>query len=88
MSNYAVQAENFLDIAHIALGAVADKYLVGFNIDASGLIVVFDNGVQQEVVALLRAVAAEAGGFCHFVNSGVEPGNDGFRQRTGHVADP
>ncbi|MBA7663519.1 hypothetical protein ES703_71564 [subsurface metagenome] len=42
-SNDIVSAEDFLNIARIALGTVADEYFVRFQLDASAVKVIFDN---------------------------------------------
>ena len=44
--------------------------------------------VEQEVVALVRAVSAEALGSGHLVDGRVHGVDDRSRERKGHVADP
>ena len=48
--------------------------------------IVRSNRLAQKVVALLRAIAAKAGGIGHLVRGLVQRGNAGGRQRLGHIA--
>ena len=66
-----VLGKNFLDIAAIAFRAVADENLVRLHRDAASSVIPFDDRVNQEIVALLRAVAAKGFLFRHFVDGGV-----------------
>ena len=81
--NGVIGAEDFLDVAAVALGTVGHEYLVRF--DAQPLIVVLDDFVHQEAVALLRAVAPEGIWGGHFVNSLVHSLNTSLGQRQGNI---
>jgi hypothetical protein len=50
--------EDLLEVAAVALAAVADEDLVGGEVDAPRLVVVLADRLDEKVVALLRAVAA------------------------------
>ena len=58
------------DVAEVAFCAVADENFAGAYLSASTGII-FLHGVPEEIIALLRAVAPEGGGFAHFGNGGV-----------------
>ena len=79
--------EDVEDVAGIAFAAVGDENLIGFHVDAAGLEVVFGDGVAQEIVALLRAIATEGGAVAHFIDGLVHGRAHGLWQRFGHVAD-
>ena len=81
-----ILGKNFLDVAGVGLGPVADEDFIGLDLSATGLEVVRSNRLAQKVVALLRAIAAKAGGIGHLVRGLVQRGNAGGRQRLGHVA--
>ena len=80
-------AEQFLDVAGVALGAVADEHLVGLDESPARPEIVGGDGLAQEVVALLRAVTAEPGHGAHLVHSLVEGLDACRRQRVGDIAD-
>ena len=82
-----VGREDLLDGAVVALGAVAHKNLVGRDIGTACLEIFLGNLLPQEIVALLRAVAAEGGAVGHLVHRPVERLDAGRRQRPGDVAD-
>jgi len=86
--HHVVHAEDVQDIGAVALGAVGDEHLLGLQVNAQRLVGFLDDGVDQPVVALLRAVAGELVGGAQVVHGGVERLQHGRRQRTGHVADP
>ena len=48
----------------------------------------FEDGLNEEVVSLFGAVAAECVGVCHFVHGTVHGFDACHGQRTGHVAYP
>ena len=60
-SHAAVPAEDFLDIAAVALGAVADKDFIRAEFQPVRLIIRRQDSPRQEIIALLRAVS----GNCH-----------------------
>ncbi len=81
------RAEDVEDVAGVTLAAVGDENLIRFHVDAACLEIVLGDGVAQEVVALLRAVAAEGGAVAHFIHRLVHGRADGLGQRLGHIAD-
>ena len=85
--HHVVHTEDVPDVAAVALGAVGDEDLIGGDVHTPGPVVVLGNGLPQEVVALLRAVAVEPLGGGHLVHRPVHGGGDGGGQRPGHVAD-
>ena len=82
-----VPVEQLLEVAGVALCAVVDEDLVDVEMDASGQEVVLENGLAEEVVALLGAVAAEALGGGHLVDGAVHGLGDGGTEGLGDVAD-
>ena len=82
--NGVIGAEDFLDVAAVALGTIRHEYLVSLN--AQPLVVVFDDFIHQEAVALLRAVAPEGIGGCHFVYCLVHGLDAGLWQWQGYIA--
>ena len=82
-----VHVEQVADVTGVALGAVRDKHLVDGEVDAAGFVVVLDDGLAQEVIALLGAVAVEGLGAREVVNGGVHGSDDRRGQRAGHVSD-
>ncbi len=82
-----VGGEDLLDVAGVALGAVADEHLVGFDPRPPGLEILGRDFLPQELVALLGAVAAEGGGIRHLVHRLVKGPDAGRGQGSGHVAD-
>ena len=79
--------EQFLEVAGVALGTVVDEDFVDAEADATRLEVVLQNGLAQEVIALLGAVASEAVGGGHLVDGLVHGLDDGGAERLGDVAD-
>ena len=82
-----VPVQQFLEVARVRLGTVVDEYLVDVEVDATGQEVVLQDGLAQEVVALLRTVATESLGGGHLVDSLVHGLDDGRTQRLCHIAD-
>ncbi len=82
-----VRGEDLLDVSAVLLAAVGDEDLVGGDLDAARAVVVLADRVDQEVVAVLRPVAAEALRARHLVGGPVERGDDRRGQGLGDVAD-
>ena len=82
-----IEAENFLDIAGIALCAVRNKNLIRTNLRTARLIVKFDHLIPEEGIAVFRPVAAEGLRFSHLVDRLVQCLNDRRAKRLRHVAD-
>ena len=82
-----VPVQQLLEVAGVALGAVVDEDFVDAEADATRLEVVLQDGLAQEVVALLGSVATEAVGGGHLVNGTVHGLDDGGAERLGDVAD-
>ena len=85
--DFIVGAEDFLDVAAVALGTVADEDLIFVDLDSALRVVVLDDRFRQEGIALLRAIATEGFGFCHLIDSLVHGLDAGSRQRLGNIAD-
>ena len=71
--------QDISDVTRIALRTIADKYFVAVELDASWNKIVSDDGIDQEIVALLRTVPAESLGVSIFINSTMH-GADGSRR--------
>jgi hypothetical protein len=82
-----IRAEDVEDVAGVALGAVGDEDFVGRNVHTVGTVVVLGDGLAEEVVPLLRAVAAERLALRHLIDGRVHGRDAGGRQRLGDVAD-
>ena len=80
-------AEDVEDVAGVAFGAVADENFVVGHVAAAVAKIILRDGGAQPFVALFRAVAVERLAHGHFVHGLVHGGDDGGRQRLGHVAD-
>ena len=85
--NFAVERENFLNVAAVAFGAVADKNFVRFNVKPATFVIVIGNFLAQERISLFRAVAAKSFSVAHFISSTFHRVNAHLRQWTSHVAD-
>lgn len=81
-----VPPEQLLDVGGVALGSVVDEYLVLVEVYAAGEEVALHDGLAQEVVAVLRAVAAEGVDVAHLVGGLLHGLHHGRRQGAGHVA--
>ena len=81
------RAEDLLDVAAVALGAVADEDLVRRDLDAAVRVVVLDDGFRQERVALLWAVAVERLSLRLIVDRLVHGLDADLRQRLRDIAD-
>ena len=55
-----------MNVAAVALGAVAHKNFIGSDLDAAPRIIVLDDGVDEKIIALLRAVAVKGFLVPHF----------------------
>ncbi len=87
-SDGVIHGEDVEDVGAVTLGAVGDEHLRGLQVDAQRLVGFLDDGVDQEVVPLLRAVTHEgvlAGEVVHRV---VERFENSRGKRLGHVTDP
>ena len=72
-----VPMQQLLKVACVALSTVVNEDLVSVEVDATRQEVVLQNGLAQEVVALLGTVAAETLGGGHLVDSPVHRLDDG-----------
>ncbi len=79
--------EEFLDVGAVALGTVTDEDFRGVDGTSARLVVVFGNGLAQEVVALLGTVTAESGLAAEFVHSLVHCFAAGRCKGKGDIAD-
>ena len=84
-ANGVVPANQFLNITGVALGTIVHEDLVDIQVDATRQEVVLQNGLAQEVVALLRTIAVESLSGAHLVGSLVHRLNHGRTQRLGDV---
>ncbi len=82
-----VLRKNFLNIPTVALRAVGDENFVGVDLAPAGGVVVGGDGLAEEGVALLRAVAFKCGALGHFVGRGVHRLDAHGRERFGDVTD-
>ncbi|OAV64600.1 hypothetical protein Barb6_03176 [Bacteroidales bacterium Barb6] len=80
-------AEDVADVAGVALGTVADKYLAWFNRYAAGGIIILYNGIHEERIALFRPVTAERFPCRQIIHRLVHGGYHGGSQRLRHVPD-
>jgi hypothetical protein len=83
----AAGAEDLLDVAAVLLAAVGDEDLGGGNVDAPRLEVVYPDGFEQEVVAVLGAVAAKSGIGAEFVDGSAHGLDDSGGERESDVTD-
>ena len=79
--------KDFLHIAGIALGTVADKDFIRRDIAAPVLEIMLGNGFSQEKIALFGTITAESFHMGHFIYSLVHSFNDSRSQGLGHVPD-
>ena len=85
--NFAVERENFLNVAAVALRAVADKNFVGVDLKPATFVVEVGNFFAQEAVALFGTVAAKSFDVTHFVSGAFHCVDTNLRQGARHVAD-
>ena len=89
-TNGVIPAHQLLDIACITLGTIVDKDLVAVEMDAAGQKIVLEDGITQEIIALLRTIAAKAltGSLlgCHLVCSLMDGFNNSGSQGLCHIA--
>ena len=86
-SDPIVLSKDLLDIAAVALCPVGDKDLIGGNIAAPILIIIFCDGAAQEFIPQIRRVAVECLRRSHLVHSLVQGLDNGRSQRLSHIAD-
>ena len=79
--------QQFLEVTRIGLRTVINEDLVDIKVDATWQEVVLQDGLAQEVIALLRAIAVESLGGSHLVDSLMHSLSNGRTQRLGDVAD-
>jgi hypothetical protein len=85
--NFYIFGKNFLDIAVVALGAVADKNFIRGNISPPGLEIMAGNFFPQKFIPLFGTVAPKRFSVGHFVYSPVEGLNAGRGQGAGDITD-
>ena len=83
----SVGGEDFLNVAAVALRPVGDEDFVRFDFATTRMVVVPGNGLAEEGVALVGAVALEGFALRHLVDGGVKCGDAHRRQRLGDVTD-
>src|SRR5262249_52903546 len=69
----ALRPEDLLDVAGVALGAVAHDDLVGGELDTPLAVVVADDRVEEKIPARLRRIAAEGLGARPLVSGLLHP---------------
>ena len=79
--------EDLLDVAAIALAAIADEDLVGRDVDAAHLVVIRADRFDEKIVTLLGTVAAERLARAHLVDRGVHRFEDRGSEGLGDIAD-
>ena len=82
-----VFSEDIQDIPRITLGTVRDEDLIRVDLGSACLIIVFGNGLAQEIVALFGPIAAERRAFGQLVDGRMHRLNHGGGKRFGDVAD-
>ena len=82
-----VRSEDVAEVSGVAFCAIVDENLVGVDLDASWCEIVFDDGLAQELIAVLRTVAAERLGAAHLVHGAVQCFDDGGCQGSSDVTD-
>ena len=80
--------ENVSDITRIAFSPVVDKYLCRRKVYATRSIVVFDDGLNQEIISLFGTVSAEGFGRRQLFDCLMHGFGAGFREGTGYVTNP
>ncbi len=86
--NHRVGAEQLLNVAHVALRAVGNEHLVVVQLHAAAGIIMLADGVDEEVIAVIRAIAAERLLHAHFADRLVHRVDDGGCQRAGESPMP
>ncbi len=86
--HHVVLAEDFKNVARIALRAVRHEHFVKVDRHPARREVVVDDRLPEEIVALLGAVAAECRANTQLVGRLVDGGDHGGRERLGDIADP
>ena len=82
-----VSGEEFLDVRHVAFGAVAHEYIFRVHLDAARRVFATHNGLTHKVIALFRAVSAECVLHGHLVDGLVHGLDDFGDKRRGYIAD-
>ena len=85
-TNEVVPVEQFLEVTRIALCTVVDEDLVDIEMNATCQKIVLEDGLAQEIIALLRTVAAEPFDATHLVGRLMHCLDNGRCQRLRHVA--
>jgi hypothetical protein len=86
--NAVLTAEYIQDVSAIALRPVRNEDLVIGDFHATIAEIVLGNGGAQEIITLLRAVAAKSGAYPHLLHRFVHGHQHGGRQRFGDVPNP
>ena len=84
---YVIDAKDLLNIAAVTFGTVADEDFIPFHPESAARIIMFNDGVDEKIVALFRAVAAEALLASHFGHGFFHGGHGSGRKRQRHVTD-
>ena len=82
-----VGGEDVADVARVALGTVADEDLGAVELDAAGLEIVLDDGIDEEVIALFGTISPKGCSVGTFIHGTVHGLNGGRGQGTSHIAD-
>lgn len=85
--DFVFVAEHVEDVPAIALRAVADEHLVVGHVEALVAEIILRNRGAEKIIALLRPIAFEGGAAGHFIDGPVQRGDNGGRERLGHIAD-
>ena len=81
-------AQDVEDVAAVALGTVGNEHLVVGHLQATVAEIAPGDGLAQEIVTLLRAVAAKRFASRHIISGAVQGGDGRSRQGFGNVTDP
>ena len=82
--HHRVVGEKLLHVGYVALGAIGDEHLVRLNVQS--FVVVVQNGLNQKIIAVIRAVAPKGLGPAHFPGRFLHGLHHGGGQRAGHIA--
>ena len=82
-----VGSQYVANVACIAFRSIADEDLIAVETDASGGEVVSDDGIDEEVVTLLRSLAAKGARVGIFFNRLTHRTDRCRGERTGHITD-
>ena len=81
----ALGGEDVPDVAAVALGSVTDEDLVELKLHAPGGVVVVEDGLTQEIVTLLGAIATEGVAVGHLINGLVHGLDAGLGEGLRHI---